>query len=108
MFDQKRFQQIINELQDKFVNDLDFAVDVQSLETYKNYGHPPQNFARFAEPDDEEWDEDEYYAAQLRQAIEYINADGLFEYTNITEDEEPIYQPKVLEWLENELNETGY
>ena len=54
----------IEELQDKFANDVDFVVDVQDLETYKNYGHPPQNYARFPEPDDEEWDEDEYYAAQ--------------------------------------------
>ena len=108
MFNEQKLNKIIEELKNKFANDITFTADVQELETYKNYGHPPQNFARFAEPDDEEWDEDEYYAVQLRQAIDYITADGLSEYTSCAPEEEKLYQPKVLEWLEQELDATGY
>lgn len=75
-------------------------VDVSELNSYKNYGHPAQNFARFAEPDEEDWDLDEEYAKQGESAIECIEHDGLWEYTQIDDSK----QEEAIDFIRNETN----
>lgn len=70
----------------KFINGR--AINVEDLSSYRNHGHPSQNFARFAEPDDEEWDLDEEYAAQGIEAIDCIEHDGLWEWTQIEDSKQ--------------------
>lgn len=65
----------------EFINNQ--AIDVTELDSYVNHGHPDQNFARFPEPDDEDWDTDEEYRKMGEQAIEKIEGDGLYEWTDI-------------------------
>ena len=76
------------------------VVDVQELPSYRNHGHPDQNFARFAEPDDEDWDIDEEYQKQGEEAIELIKNDGLWEWTNINDKK----QSEAIEFIKKETN----
>jgi hypothetical protein len=62
-------------------------VDVWALDSYRNYGHPDQNFARFAEPDDEDWDEQEEWEKKIDQFKDYVESDGIFNYIKGTEEE---------------------
>lgn len=80
----------------KFINGR--IIDVTELNSYVNHGHPSQDFARFAEPDDEEWDLDEEYAAQGREAIDCIEHDGLWEWTNIDDSK----KAKAIEFIREE------
>ena len=80
----------------KFIEDRD--VDVTELESYKNYGHPDQNFARFAEPDEEDWDLDEEYARKCDEAIEYIEHDGCFEWLDIPDEQ----KDEVIDFIQEE------
>lgn len=85
----------------EFIKGID--VDVTELSSYVNHGHADQGMARFHEPDDIEWDEDEEYRKQLETAKGYIEADGLFEYVNITEETSKELQPRILAWIEKEM-----
>lgn len=67
-----------------FVNKQE--IDVTELSSYVNRGHPPQDYARFPDPDDEEWDEYEEWEEMGDQAIEKIKSDGLWEYTHIKDE----------------------
>lgn len=72
-------------------------VDVRELDSYRNYGHPNQNFDRFAEPDDERWDEDEEYAKQCEMAIDCIKEDGVNEILGFPES----LKDEVIEYIES-------
>lgn len=65
----------------EFINNQ--VVDVTELDSYVNNGHPDQNFSRFHEPDDEDWDTDEEQEKKGEMAIEKIQGDGLWEWTGI-------------------------
>jgi hypothetical protein len=65
----------------------DIEIDLWALDSYRNYGHPDQNFARFAEPDDEDWDEQEEWEKKIDQFKYYIEADGVFEYIKGSDEE---------------------
>ena len=99
-FNEQRFEEIKKMVSD-FVDDREIEVsELDSAEYDSNiYGVEPQYAVGGYD-----YDEDEYYAKQLEEAIECIKADGLFEVIDIEETEEPVYQEKVIKWLE-ELKE---
>lgn len=84
----KTYKQMLEE----FINNQ--VIDVQELESYHCHRHN-QNFARFAEPDDEDWNVDEEWNAQCEQAIQKIKDDGLWEWTNIPDK----YQKEAIEYI---------
>lgn len=108
MFNEQRFNEIIAELENLFANNEVFEIDISDLDSYEYTPARTWNYNYNPEPPEEDFDEDEFYAAQLNKAIDYITADGLYQYFDIDEKEEEIYQPKVIEWLEKELEKTGY
>ena len=65
----------------------DIEVDVSQLDSYhrvKNiYGVEPQLAV-----DGYDWDEDEEYKAQLLKLADYVEADGLYEYATLADDED--------------------
>lgn len=77
-------------------------IDYIDLETYKFIPGCHQNMARFAEPDEEDWDEDEEHYVRLEQVIESIEADGLENYVISPEIIAQEYQEKILSWLADE------
>lgn len=88
---EKTYRQML----DDFIQEQ--VIDVQELDSYRCHKHN-QNFARFAEPDDEDWDENEEWNAQCEQAIRKIQDDGLWEMTNIPDQ----YQNEAIEYIENQ------
>jgi hypothetical protein len=88
-------------------------IDVRELASYRNYGHPDQNYARFAEPDDEDWDEEEEWRAKLDEFIEVLQHGCLTdEVADLMTDEEfaeydetlagaEAFDDKVIKWLES-------
>ena len=87
---EKTYRQMI----DDFISEQ--VIEVQELDSYRRHRHN-QNFARFAEPDDEDWDEDEEWNAQCEQALRKIKDDGLWEMTNVPDR----YQEEAIEYIEN-------
>ena len=85
---EKTYRQML----DDFINNQ--SIDVEELDSYKRYRHN-QNFARFAEPDDEDWDENEEWNKKCEQAIEKINQDGLWEWTNVPDQ----YTNEAIEYI---------
>lgn len=79
-----------------FIDDQE--IEVSELESYRCFSHN-QDFARFAEPDDEDWDEDEEYNEMCSQAIRLIQYDGLSEYTNISDD----MKEQAIEFIESKM-----
>ena len=80
----------------KFINER--VINVENLVSYRNHGHPSQNFARFVEPDDEEWDLDEEYMEQGKEAIDCIEHDGLWEWTRIDDSK----QQEAIDFIKEE------
>lgn len=80
---------------DDFINEQE--VDVQGLKSYRCHKHN-QGFDRFAEPDDEDWDENEEWNEKCRQAIEKIKVDGLWEWTNVPDR----YKEQAIKYIENQ------
>lgn len=80
----------------EFINNQ--VVDVTELDSYVNNGHPDQNISRFNEPDDEEWDTDEEYRKMGEQAIEKIEGDGLYEWTDIDDR----FKDEAIAYIEKE------
>jgi hypothetical protein len=89
-------------------------IDVRELASYRNYGHPDQNYARFAEPDDEDWDEEEEWRAKIDDFIETLQQGYNLtdEVTDLMTDEEfaeydetlenaKAFDNKVIKWLES-------
>ena len=87
---EKTYRQML----DDFIQEQ--VIEVQELDSYRCH-RCNQNFARFAEPDDEDWDENEEWNAQCEQAIRKIKDDGLWEMTNIPDQ----YQDEAIEYIEN-------
>ena len=87
---EKTYRQML----DDFVQEQ--VIDVESLDSYTCRKHS-QDFARFAEPDDEDWDENEEWNEKCRQAIDKIKADGLWEWTNVPDQ----YQAEAIEYIKN-------
>lgn len=83
------------QLLDDYINDQ--VVDVESLDSYRCHKHN-QNFDRFAEPDDEDWDEKEEWNSMCDQAIENIKCDGLWECTNVPDQ----YKEQSIEYIKNQ------
>ena len=73
------------------------VVDVQELDSYRCHKHK-QDFARFAEPDDEDWDEKEEWNAKCRMAVDKINDDGLWEWTNVPDQ----YKEQAINFIEEQ------
>ena len=88
---EKTYRQML----DDFIQDQ--TIDVEDLDSYTCHKHN-QNFARFAEPDDEDWDENEEWNEKCRQAISKIKADGLWEWTNVPDQ----YQTEAIEYIKNQ------
>lgn len=88
---EKTYRQML----DDFINEQ--VVDVQELDSYRCHKHN-QGFDRFAEPDDEDWDENEEWNEKCRQSIEKIKADGLWEWTNVPDQ----YQKQAINYIENQ------
>ena len=67
---------------------LDFVnsrvIDVCELKSFTCWGHN-QGMDRFAEPDDVDWDMAEEFRVKAEEAIDCIENDGLWEWTNIPE-----------------------
>jgi len=78
-----------------FIQEQD--VDVQELDSYTCHRNN-QNFARFAEPDDEDWDEREEWNAKCRMAVDKINDDGLWEWTNVPDQ----YKEQAINFIEEQ------
>ena len=73
------------------------VVDVQELDSYRCHKHK-QDFARFAEPDDEYWDEKEEWNAKCRMAVDKTNDDGLWEWTNVPDQ----YKEQAINFIEEQ------
>lgn len=71
----KRYFDYLEDYLNDFISDWDY--DISKLESYKCTRHA-QNFARFAEPDDEVYDEDELFVAQAREVYDAIKCDGFW------------------------------
>lgn len=87
---EKTYRQML----DDFIQEQ--VIEVQELDSYRCHKHN-QGFDRFAEPDDEDWDEDEEWNAQCEQAIKKIEDDGLWEMTNVPDS----YQDEAIEYIRN-------
>ena len=100
-FNENRFKQIIEEIR-KEASEIEIDIDQLTSAEYdpNPYAVEPELFGTSGGYD---WDEDEEWTLQCAKMIEYINADGLENYANLADGEEEIYQPKVIEWLENEM-----
>lgn len=61
-------------------------IEVETLSSYRNRGSAPQDFSRFAEPEDVYWDEDEEFEAKCQKVIDYIENDGPSAYFDIDDD----------------------
>lgn len=79
-------------------------VEVEQLSSYRLRKGKRYDDARFAEPDEEYWDEDEEYEAAVNQAYANIKQDGVFETLGIEETEENTN--KVLRYLLLKLSGT--
>lgn len=88
-------EKIYRQLLDDFINEQ--VVDVQNLDSYRCHKHS-QDFARFAEPDDEDWDENEEWNEKCKQAIEKIKDDGVWEWTNVPDQ----YQESAIKYIESQ------
>lgn len=88
---EKTYRQML----DDFIQEQ--VIDVEGLDSYRCHKHN-QNFDRFAEPDDEDWDEQEEWNAQCEQAIEKIKCDGLWEWTDIPDR----YEEEAIEYIKNQ------
>lgn len=89
-------------------------VDIQELDSYSCSRGYNTDFSRFAEPDDEDWDECEEYQAKAEKLHSCIEQDGWGEYLPIKDtrwwneylNNTPAYQRVqglVLGLLENEF-----
>ena len=87
---EKTYRQML----DDFINEQ--VIEVQELPSYRCHKHN-QGFDRFAEPDDEDWDEKEEWNEQCEQAIDKIKVDGLWEMTNIPDQ----YKDEAIEYIES-------
>lgn len=86
-------------------------VEVTELDSYK---YSPAVYSWQSSsccgPEEEYWDEDEEYQAQVEKLIEYIEADGLCEYITVSDDdceqvsEDKVLEQRVIEWLETKLD----
>ena len=72
------------------------CVDVQYLDSYV-YTQGIAGSARLYDPDEEDWDEAEEYNQQCSMAIEKIKADGLWEYTGISDK----HKDEALQYIED-------
>lgn len=90
----------------KFIWSID--IDYVDLETYQFIPGCHQNMSRFAEPDEEDWDEDEEHYVRLERAIESIEADGLENYVISPELIAQEYQEKILSWLADEQSSLSW
>lgn len=79
-------------------------VEVEELSSYRLHTGKRYDDARFAEPDEECWDEDEEYEVAVNQAYANIKQDGVFETLGIEETEENT--TKVLRYLLLKLSGT--
>jgi len=106
MFDKERFEEIKQEIAD-YAQEIE--IDVDDLETAQwdenPYAVEPELVGSSGEY---HWDENEKWARQCSKMIENINLDGLDEYANLIDGESVIYQDKIIEWLSNEIDETGF
>ena len=66
------------------------VIEVSELTSYRYSSHGDQNFSRFADEDEEYWDLEEEYAAQGAEAIEFIEHDGLWEWTQIEDSKKEL------------------
>ena len=71
----ERYFDYLEDYLSDFISDWDY--DVSELESYK-CTRWAQNFARFAEPDDEVYDEDELFVAQAREVYKSVKCDGFW------------------------------
>ena len=88
---EKTYRQML----DDFIQDQ--TIEVEELNSYRCHKHN-QNFARFAEPDDEDWDENEEWNAKCKEAISKIKCDGLWECTDIPDQ----YEKEAIEYIKNQ------
>ena len=100
-FNEKRFNEIIEEIR---AEASDIEIDIEEL-TSAEYDPNPYGVEShlIGSSGGYDWDEEEEWTLQCAKMSEYISADGLMNYANVSEEEEKIYQPKVLEWLESEM-----
>ena len=101
MFNEERFHQIQQLVQEWI--DKEVQVDVSELPSYKYSPARTWDYKFNPEPAEDDWDENEEYEARIIEAIKYLEADGLYQYIDIKEEEEPIYQEKVIEWLKSKI-----
>lgn len=66
---------------DDYIDSID--VDIEELSSYRLHRGKRYDESRFADPDEEEWDEDEEYEEKLQQAYANIISDGVFETLGI-------------------------
>lgn len=66
---------------DDYIDNID--VDIEELSSYRLHRGKRYDESRFADPDEEEWDEDEEYEEKLQQAYANIISDGVFETLGI-------------------------
>lgn len=71
----KRYFDYLEDYLQDFVADWDY--DISELESYECTSYA-QDFARFAEPDDEVYDEDELFLAQAREVYDSVKCDGFW------------------------------
>lgn len=85
-------------------------VEVKELDSYEYSPAVYSWQSSCCGPAEEYWDEDEEYEAQVEKLIEYIEADGLGEYINVSGDEyeqvseDKELKEKVINWLESKLS----
>ena len=101
MFNEQRFEEIKAMVQQWI--DSEIEVDVSELPSYTYSPARTWDYKFNPEPEESDWDEDEEIEAKTIEAIKYIEADGLYQYIDISEDEEAVYQPKILEWLNSKI-----
>lgn len=64
----------------------DTEIDVTELDSYECHRHS-QGYDRFAEPDDEDWDENEEFEKKVEELKDLINCDGWGEHLPVMKSE---------------------